>query len=232
MDTHSDAVVALAKNRHNLADMLSASADGDLVYWNLPARKPLYVVNAHPYSVRGIAFANNRILSADTIFVSTGDDKKVNIWSLAKIKEQYEEVLAKSQVASDIGKGKALFKNFQTRATFASKHMLTGVDHSYSDDLFATGGAIVQVWTYERSSPLQTFEWGVDTVTKIKFNPSESNLIATVAMDRSVCLYDIRGNTALQRITLKNKSSAIAWNPYEPMNFVVVSVHVNQSIGE
>lgn len=40
-------------------------------------------------------------------------------------------------------------------------------------------------------------------------------------MDRSICLFDIRGNTALQRITLKNKSSALAWNPYEPMNFVV-----------
>ena len=25
----------------------------------------------------------------------------------------------------------------------------------------------------------------------------------------------------MQRITLKNKSSALAWNPYEPMNFVV-----------
>lgn len=93
MDTHSDSVVALAKNRHNLADMLSASADGEIVFWNLPSRKPLYVVNAHPISVRGIAFANNRQLSADTVFVSTGDDKKVNIWSLASIKKQSEKVL-------------------------------------------------------------------------------------------------------------------------------------------
>ena len=116
-----------------------------------------------------------------------------------------------------------MFKNYQTRATFASKHMLTGIDHSYGEDLFVTGGACVQVWTYERSSPLHTFEWGIDTVTKVKFNPSESNLIATVAMDRSICLYDIRGKTPLQRITLKNKSAAITWNPYEPMNFVVVS---------
>jgi WD40 repeat protein len=83
MDDHSDAVVALAKNRHNLADMLSASADGELIFWNLPSRKALYTVNAHPNQVRGISFANNRMLSADSIFLSTGDDKKVNIWSLA-----------------------------------------------------------------------------------------------------------------------------------------------------
>ena len=42
MDTHSDGVVQLAKNRHNLTDMLSAAADGEIVFWNLPARKPLY----------------------------------------------------------------------------------------------------------------------------------------------------------------------------------------------
>jgi len=47
-----------------------------------------------------------------------------------------------------------------------------GLDHSYSDDLFATAGGVVSIWNYERSSPIQTFEWGIDTVTKIKFNPS------------------------------------------------------------
>ena len=75
--------------------------------------------------------------------------------------------------------------------------MLQGLDHSYGDDLFATAGSVVQIWSYERSSPLQTFERGVDTVTKLKFNPSETNLIATVGMDRSICLFDIRGNTPL-----------------------------------
>ncbi len=87
MDTHSDGVVALAKNRHNLTDMLSAAADGEVIYWNLPARKPLHIVNAHPHMVRGLCFANNRQLSADTIFVSTGDDKKVNIWSVQGLKK-------------------------------------------------------------------------------------------------------------------------------------------------
>lgn len=93
MDNHSDAVVALSKNRHNLSDMISAAADGELVFWNLPSRKALYTVNAHPNIVRGITFANNRMLSADTVFVSTGDDKKVNIWSLAGIKKQFEKIM-------------------------------------------------------------------------------------------------------------------------------------------
>jgi hypothetical protein len=37
--------------------------------------------------VRGLSFANNITLSADTIFVSSGDDRKINIWSLNKLKE-------------------------------------------------------------------------------------------------------------------------------------------------
>ena len=85
----------------------------------------------------------------------------------------------------------------------------------------------MQVWSYERSTPIQSFEWGVDTVTKLKFNPSETNIIASISLDRSVVLYDIRGNSALQKIQMKNKCSAICWNPYEPMNFVVGNENAN-----
>ena len=67
------------------------------------------------------------------------------------------------------------------RATYISKTLLTGIDHSYQDDLFVTGGGTVQLWNYERSAPLQTFNWGVETVSKVKFNPSQVNLLASVS---------------------------------------------------
>ena len=99
-----------------------------------------------------------------------------------------------------------------------------GCDHNYAEDCFVTAGSVVQVWNYERSSPLQTFEaWNVDTVNKVKFNPSETSLIASVSQDRSLCFYDLRGKSALQKVHMKNKSSALCWNPQEPMNIVVVS---------
>jgi len=47
----------------------------------------------------------------------------------------------------------------------------------------------------------------------LKFNPSQVNLIAAVAVDRSICLYDIRGSTPINKIYMKNKSAAICWNP-------------------
>mmetsp|Transcript_5720 Transcript_5720/g.5203 ORF Transcript_5720/g.5203 Transcript_5720/m.5203 type:complete len:228 (+) Transcript_5720:697-1380(+) len=46
-------------------------------------------------------------------------------------------------------------------------------------------------------------------------------------MDRSICLYDLRGGSALQKVFLNNKSSALCWNPYEPMNFVVGNENSN-----
>lgn len=92
--------------------------------------------------------------------------------------------------------------------------MVLGIDHSYNDDLFATAGTVVQVWNYERSAPIQSFaSWEVDTITKLRFNPTEHNLIAAVSQDRSINFYDLRGKTALQKVYLKNKSSALCWNP-------------------
>ena len=77
----------MAKNRYGLGDVLSGAADGELIYWNLPSRKSVFNINAHSSFVRGLTFANNKPLSADTIFVSSGDDKKIHLWSLNLLKQ-------------------------------------------------------------------------------------------------------------------------------------------------
>ena len=88
LDQHSDGINVLSKNKFSLNEMLSGSADGEIIMWNIGERKPLFQINAHERFVRGVAFANNTQLAADTIFVSTGDDKKVHLWSTNKLKEQ------------------------------------------------------------------------------------------------------------------------------------------------
>lgn len=79
----------------------------------------------------------------------------------------------------------------------------------------------MQIWEYERSKPVMNFEWGADTVLKIKFNPSDLNLLAGTGIDRSVALYDMRGQTPLVKILMPNKCNAICWNYQEPINFTV-----------
>jgi WD repeat and SOF domain-containing protein 1 len=44
---------------------------------------------------------------------------------------------------------------------------------------------------------VQKFEWGSDSILKVKFNPSDVNLLAGTGIDRSIVLYDIRGETPL-----------------------------------
>jgi WD repeat and SOF domain-containing protein 1 len=90
LDYHSDGITVLSKNRFNLTQTLSASADGEIIMWNMGERRPIFRINAHERFVRGLTFANNSQLAADTIFVSSGDDKKVQIWSVNKLKDEVE----------------------------------------------------------------------------------------------------------------------------------------------
>jgi WD repeat and SOF domain-containing protein 1 len=47
MDDHSDGISVIAKNKYNLGDILTGSADGEIIYWNLAERKSVFTVNAH-----------------------------------------------------------------------------------------------------------------------------------------------------------------------------------------
>ena len=104
---------------------------------------------------------------------------------------------------------------------FYSKTPLTSIDHNFNDKLFATSGSVVSVWSYERSNPLINFEWGAASINKVKFNPSEYNILAATGIDRTIALYDIRAATPLKKISLLNKSMCLSWNPMEPFNFTI-----------
>ena len=59
LDTHTDGLTTLSKNRFNITEMLSGSADGEIIFWNMAERKPLFQINAHEKFVRGLCYANN-----------------------------------------------------------------------------------------------------------------------------------------------------------------------------
>ena len=42
LDTHSDGVTVMGKSRCNLTDVISGGADGEVIFWNLPERLPLF----------------------------------------------------------------------------------------------------------------------------------------------------------------------------------------------
>lgn len=109
----------------------------------------------------------------------------------------------------------------QPLTKYLSKLVLGNVDHSPKESEFVTAGQIVQVWSYERTKPIYKLEWNVDSIFKVKYNPSEPNIICATGIDRSVILYDLRGESPIQKIYLNNKCPCLAFNPIEPMNFAV-----------
>merc|ERR1712194_210620 len=80
---------------------------------------------------------------------------------------------------------------------------------------------------YSRSAPVSSFEWGCERVICSKFNPAESCLIGSTAVDRSIGLYDLRANTPIRKVILKMRSNALSWNPIQPLYFTVANEDCN-----
>ena len=66
-----------------------------------------------------------------------------------------------------------LKQDYKPQSEFVSKSNLSSVHFNFRDSLFVTGGSLVQVWSASRSHPVSTFDWGLDSVIKVRFNPSE-----------------------------------------------------------
>jgi hypothetical protein len=56
---------------------------------------------------------------------------------------------------------------------------------------------------------------------------ADPEVFATAGSDRSIALYDLRHSTPVRKLVMQTKTNAIAWNPMEPLNFVVANEDCN-----
>ena len=56
---------------------------------------------------------------------------------------------------------------------------------------------------------------------------AESQVLSSSGSDRSVVLYDLRSSTPIRKIVMQTATNAMAWNPMEPLNFVVANEDCN-----
>ncbi|EPZ34998.1 hypothetical protein O9G_004348 [Rozella allomycis CSF55] len=184
-------------------------------------RDGVYCIGKHPTSIRH--------------FVS-GSADEIRVWNLSTLecswKAQAHQGFVRgvcsvprssSFLSCSSDKTVKLWSTESSSELYASKGALFSVDHHRTMKTFVTSGPVVEVWDHDRAEPVQSFSWGVDTVHCVKFNQSESNIIASCASDRSITLYDIRTNTPLTRVILQLKSNSLCWNPMEPYNFAVAN---------
>ena len=192
---HMDGVNCLAKSPSALTTLVSGGCDGEVIRWDLTDRQALWRVQAHSGFVRGVSFSR-----AGHHFVSASDDKTVKLWSA-------------SAAADDV----------TPLATFLGRHAFTDVDHHRKEHSFATGGPTLLIWDTSRSEPVQSFEWGVDSITRVRFNIAQPNLLGALASDRSVTLFDLRTGSAMQKAVMQTRGNALCWNPMEPFHFTLAS---------
>ena len=195
LDGHMDGVHCVATAPTVLTMLVSGGCDGELIRWDLADRSAAWRVQAHTGFVRGVAFSRE-----GHHFVSASDDKTVKLWSAAASSE-----------------------NATPMATFLGRHAFTDVDHHRKEHSFATGGPTLLLWDTARSEPVQSFEWGADSITRVRFNPAQPNLLGALSNDRSLTLYDLRTGSALQKAVMQTRGNAVCWNPMEPFHCTVAS---------
>uniref|UniRef100_A0A0D9WQJ7 DDB1- and CUL4-associated factor 13 n=1 Tax=Leersia perrieri TaxID=77586 RepID=A0A0D9WQJ7_9ORYZ len=162
MDGHVDAVSCMAKSPNCLKAIFSGSMDGDIRLWDIASRKTVCHFPGHQGAVRSLATSPD-----GDLLVSCGVDCTVRLWKVPMLK----------MVDSNDAIGDAS----QPSAIYTWKHAFWGVDHQWDGNLFSTVGAQVDIWDQNRSEPINSFEWGKDTVLSVRFNPGELDVLITSA---------------------------------------------------
>ncbi|KAB5588880.1 U3 small nucleolar RNA associated protein [Ceratobasidium theobromae] len=206
LEGHIDGVYTLATRAGDLETITSGSGDG-----------------AHKGTVSAITYAEGPRL------LSCGVDRTVKLWDTS-VKFGEGELEQEAPTPLNIFPGKAAFN---------------AIDHHRTDQLFATASNIVQLWdeskfipfplilqqpklTYflqSRSEPISnlTFPTSNETITALKFNLSESSILATTGTDRTMTLYDIRTGKAERRLVMEMRANALSWCPTFPTTVLLAS---------
>ena len=207
---HQDAVTHTAVSRQSLLPLLSGCADGTLSLWDLPTRSNVAkLMNAHTMAVKGIGFG------LDDDFYSCSADGTLRRWSVPNVISQQQQEQIEENIIIKPEDTWRISGNFQS------------LDHHWTERQFVTASdSAVQLWTPERSTPIQTHSdlWGSDdTVTVVRFNPAESHLLASCSMDRGIGLHDMRTGSEMKKTILRMRCNDLQWNPMEPLNFAVAN---------
>lgn len=203
-DGHRDGIYSIARNFSTTNQVATGSGDGVIKYWDMTLRDEVISFKAHYGMVSGLCVTPNT-----SHMLSCGDDKTVKLWSVSK--EDFDARQTDTEVYKK--KDKGLVK------TFLGEHSFKGIDHHNEEDLFVTGGASIQLWDMHRSKYISNLSWGADNINTVKFNRTETNIIASAGSDNSIVLYDVRTNSPIQKVVTNLRTNAISWNPMEAYNF-------------
>ncbi|KKK12016.1 hypothetical protein AOCH_006341 [Aspergillus ochraceoroseus] len=188
----------MAKDPGSLQRFASGSGDGVVKVWDLTTRGEVWNTQAHENIVKGVCWTPERKL------LSCAADKTIKLF------DPYNSSSDSPPLATYLGQG-----------------AFTSLTHHRNLPYFAASSSQISIYDLSRpsSTPSQTLHWptSVDTITAVAFNQTETSILASTAIDRSIILYDLRTSSPLSKLVLKLASNAISWNPMEAFNFAVAN---------
>ncbi|KAI0701839.1 WD40 repeat-like protein [Cytidiella melzeri] len=206
LEGHVDAVETMSRRPESLTVVASGSWDGGLIVHDVAQRtKLLHVEAAHKGKVSGVCFAD------ETRLLSCGTDRNIKLWD--------------TRDADVDQNGAGPSEPRKPLSIFPGKSAFSSIDHHRSDPLFATASSVVQVWDENKSAPISnlTFPTSTETISAVRFNLSESSVLASIGSDRTFTLYDIRTGKAERRVVMQMRSNALAWSPTFPTSVLLAS---------
>ncbi|CCL99389.1 uncharacterized protein FIBRA_01407 [Fibroporia radiculosa] len=208
LEGHVDAVETMARKPESLDMVASGSWDGGLILHDISRRtRVLHVEGAHKGKVSGVCFAGkDRLLSC-------GVDRNVKLWNIQQSTDDVD----------DDGAGPSVKR--KPLNIFPGKAAFNSVDHHRSDPLFATASNLVQIWDETRKAAISdlTFPTSTETISAVRFNLSESSVLASIGSDRTFTLYDIRTGKAERRVVMQMSSNSLSWSPTFPTVLLLAS---------
>ncbi|MES1916177.1 MAG: hypothetical protein MHM6MM_008022 [Cercozoa sp. M6MM] len=208
LDAHEDGITSMTTVPGSLGYAVTGAADGEVICWHLKNRELLWRTRAHSSLVRGVTVDRN-----GKVAVTVGQDGSIHAWALDR------EVDHLGVTEHGVGRGREV----DALHSYETQSQLTEVDYTWDtgSHVFATSGEQVSLWDLNRSTPVHSFTWGIDTVRNVRFNRVQHSVLASVGADRSIVLYDTRQRSALRKVTLRMQSNDLCWNPREAFNFSV-----------
>lgn len=195
---HVDGVYSMAKDPGSLERFASGSGDGVVKVWDLTTQDEVWNTQAHENIVKGMCWTQDRKL------LSCASDKTIKLFDPYNSSPESPPL-----------------------ATYLGQSAFTGVSHHRSLPTFAASSTAISIYDLSRpsSTPSQTLHWptNVDTITSLAFNQTETSILGSTGLDRSVIMYDLRTSSPLTKLVLNMASNAISWNPMEAFNFAVAN---------
>ncbi|KAF3160961.1 pre-mRNA cleavage and polyadenylation factor (CPF) complex subunit [Orbilia oligospora] len=182
-----DSAIRALEYSHGADWLLSGDQDGIVKYWQTNFNN-VKVLQAHDSPVRDVSFC-----PTDAKFVTASDDGSLKIWNFGEGEE--ERILS--------GHG------WDVKS--AHWHPYKGLIASGSKD------HLVKLWDPRSARCLTTLHGHKNTVSRVRFQPSQGHLLATSGRDMTIRIFDLRTMKDLCILRDHEKEvSSLAWHPTIP----------------